>query len=54
MSDFWENKNVSVTGGNGFLGKHLIRLLSQKNPKKISIVDHKDYDLVNNNDVIRF
>ena len=32
MSDFWENKNVSVTGGNGFLGKHLIRLLSQKNP----------------------
>ena len=54
MLDFWENKNVSVTGGNGFLGKHLIRLLSQKNPKKISIVDHKDYDLVNNNDVIRF
>ena len=54
MSDFWKNKNVSVTGGNGFLGKHLIRLLSQKNPKKISIVDHKDYDLVNNNDVIRF
>ena len=54
MSDFWENKNVSVTGGNGFLGKHLIRFLSQKNPKKISIVDHKDYDLVNNNDVIRF
>jgi len=54
MSDFWENKNVSVTGGNGFLGKHLIRFLSQKNPKKISIVDHKDYDLVNNDDVIRF
>ena len=54
MSDFWKNKNVSVTGGNGFLGKHSIRLLSQKNPKKISIVDHKDYDLVNNNDVIRF
>ena len=52
MSDFWKNKNVSVTGGMGFLGKHLIKLLSKKKPKKISIVDHKDYDLVDNNAVV--
>ena len=53
MSDFWKNKNVSVTGGKGFLGKHLIKLLAKKKPKKISIVDHKDYDLVNNNSVVK-
>ena len=53
MSSFWKNKNVSITGGNGFLGKHLNKALQLKNPKKISIVDHKDYDLVNNNDVVR-
>ena len=53
MSDFWGNKNVSVTGGKGFLGKHLIKLLNKKKPKKISIVDHKDYNLVDNSDVIR-
>ena len=53
MTNFWEKKNVSVTGGEGFLGGHLIRLLEQKNTKKISIAKHADYDLVNNDDVKR-
>lgn len=53
MSTFWKNKNVSITGGNGFLGKHLNKALQLKNPKKISIVDHKDYDLVDNNSVVK-
>ena len=34
MSSYWENKNVSITGGKGFLGKHLINLLTKKKPKK--------------------
>ncbi len=53
MSKFWENKNVSITGGNGFLGKHLTKALETRNPKKISIVKHQDYDLVNNSDVVK-
>ena len=33
MNNFLKNKNISVTGGEGFLGGHLIRLLEKKNPK---------------------
>tara|TARA_B100000767_G_C19774595_1_gene541845 strand:- start:1565 stop:2509 length:945 start_codon:yes stop_codon:yes gene_type:complete len=53
MSTFWEKKQVSITGGEGFLGSHLLNQLKRKNPKKISIVKHSDYDLVNNDDVKR-
>ncbi len=51
MANFWENKRVSVTGGEGFLGGHLISLLKKKNPKNISVVRHSEYDLVNGSDV---
>ena len=53
MSNFWKNKSVSITGGNGFLGKHVIKRLKQRNCKKISIVDHKKYNLVDGRDVQR-
>lgn len=51
MTNFWNNKRISVTGGEGFLGGHLINHLKQKNPKEIMIVRHSEYDLVNGSDV---
>ena len=51
MSNFWKNKNVSITGGSGFLGKHVRKRLEQRNCKKISIVDHKKYNLLEGSDV---
>jgi len=53
MTSFLKNKKISVTGGEGFLGGHLISLLEKKNPKTISIVRHSEYDLVNGSDVQR-
>jgi len=39
------NKRILVTGGNGFLGKHLVRKLEAKNPKEIIITNSKNNDL---------
>ncbi len=39
------NKRILVTGGNGFLGKHLVRKLEAKNPKEIIITNSKNDDL---------
>jgi GDP-L-fucose synthase len=41
----WKSKNVLVTGGNGFLGSKLVKLLKEKNTKKIVIPDSKECDL---------
>lgn len=43
--NYWADKRVLVTGGEGFLGKHLIELLEKKSPKEIITPKHKDYDL---------
>lgn len=42
---FWKNKKVLVTGGNGFLGSHLVDLLRTLSPLEIKIADSKKYDL---------
>ena len=51
MSNFLENKNISITGGEGFLGQYVKAALEKKNYKKISIVQHKKYNLIDNCDV---
>ena len=39
------NKRILVTGGNGFLGKHLVKKLELKNLKEIIITNSKNDDL---------
>ncbi len=38
MGNFWENKKILITGGTGFLGKHLVAKLVRKGIKKENIV----------------
>ena len=42
---FWAGRRVMVTGGNGFLGKHLVRKLHDRGAAEIIVPRGKDYDL---------
>ncbi len=50
--EFWKDKPVLLTGGNGFLGKHLVRKLEERGAK-VATPSHKDYDLVLHDDIKR-
>lgn len=50
---FWNNKRVTVTGGAGFLGSHLVTMLKEKNPKNIFVPKIEDYDLRKKEDIIK-
>ena len=45
MSDFWSGRRVLVTGGNGFLGRVVVRMLEQAGAS-VSAPTHADFDLV--------
>lgn len=49
---FWKNKRVLVTGGSGFIGTAVTKLLTNLGADAF-VVPHKDYDLVNVDDVKR-
>lgn len=51
--NFWENKQIVVTGGAGFLGTYVVEKLKQKRCKGIFIPRSKDYNLVEMEDVKR-
>ena len=42
----WSKKSVLVTGGNGFLGSHVVDELKKKGAKEIKIPSSKDCDLI--------
>ncbi|MDP3046947.1 MAG: NAD-dependent epimerase/dehydratase family protein [Chloroflexota bacterium] len=50
--EFWRNRRVMVTGGNGFLGKHLVRKLHERGAD-VFIADMDRYDLRHLDDIRR-
>lgn len=42
---FWADKKVLVTGGAGFLGSHVVRLLREKGVKEILVPKFEEFDL---------
>ena len=44
-TNFWTGKKVVITGGHGFLGKHLTEKIKAKGPKSIFIPERPEYDL---------
>jgi GDP-L-fucose synthase len=45
QDNFWTNKRVVVTGGDGFLGRHLVEKIGLQNPKSIFVPKFPEYDL---------
>jgi GDP-L-fucose synthase len=48
-----QDKRITVTGGKGFLGKHLFKKLQDNGYQKIAVADLPEYNLVNLGDVQR-
>jgi GDP-L-fucose synthase len=48
-----KNKRITITGGKGFLGKHLIRKFQERDFRNIAVADLPDYNLVRPEDVKR-
>jgi len=52
MADFWKGKRVTVTGGNGFLGKNVVKQLAEKGAK-VSTFSSAEYNLTRQDNVAR-
>jgi len=52
ISDF-RAKRITVTGGKGFLGQHLIKTLKKHGCKYITVADRPEYNLTRIGDVKR-
>jgi len=48
-----KGKRILITGGNGFLGRHLVAKIKEMQPKSIRISDIDKYDLRNYKDCVR-
>ncbi len=52
-NNFWHDKRVVITGGSGFLGKHLVQALEKLQPKSITIIRSTEYDLTKVDDALQ-
>ena len=50
---FWKNKRIVVTGGAGFLGKHVVKGLEQRGCEHIFVPRIEEYDLRDKDAIIR-
>ena len=50
---FLNNKRITVTGGKGFLGKHILKKLADKGCANVSVADLPEYNLVRLEDIRR-
>ncbi len=50
---YWKNQRVMVTGGEGFLGSHVVEKLRMAGCADLVVVRHRDYDLTQSEDVER-
>jgi GDP-L-fucose synthase len=48
-----KDKRITITGGKGFLGRHLIRAFEEKGCRQITVADLPEYNLVRIEDVRR-
>jgi GDP-L-fucose synthase len=53
QDNYWQGKRVTVTGGQGFLGRRVVRMLDQRGCRNIFAFGSSDYNLVEINDVRR-
>jgi len=46
-----KEKRITITGGNGFLGRHLVRKMQEQEYKNLSVADLPEYNLTHAEDV---
>jgi len=51
--NFWESRQITLTGGKGFLGSYIIEKLQKRGCKNISIADLPEYNLTRLPDIKR-
>jgi GDP-L-fucose synthase len=50
---FWNDKRILVTGGRGFLGRHVVTKLKEKQPGAVFAPSREEYDLVLEANIVR-